>query len=89
MAARAAQCPTLPGGGGAQERSAEERGETVEKEENAEEEEEGSPSIKLGLGVDGKVSEKGKKGGLIVMTRGKCEFTKAQLRELQSQGQYL
>ncbi|OMO78612.1 Peptidase M48, partial [Corchorus capsularis] len=80
MAARAVQCPTLPGECGAQE-----RGATVEKEEKAEEEE-GSPSIKLGLGVDGKVSEKEKKGGVIVLTRGKCEFTKAQLRELRSQG---
>lgn len=65
------------GGSGTRERS-EERGGTVKMEEK-EKRKEGSPSIRLGLGIDGNTTEKP------VVKHGKCVFTTAQLHELQLQ----
>lgn len=67
------------GGSGTQKWSGEKGGAVPVKIEVGEKEE-GSPSIKLGLGIDGKYSwEKP------VMKHGKCVFTTAQLHELQLQ----
>ncbi|XWS77169.1 hypothetical protein CRYUN_Cryun01aG0238600 [Craigia yunnanensis] len=81
MEAKPVQSPPLPdsGGGesGTQKRSEEKGGMVKMKEE--EKKKEGSPSIKLGLGIDGNTSEKP------VMKHGKCVFTTAQLHELQLQ----
>ncbi|XVF73372.1 hypothetical protein PTKIN_Ptkin12aG0196600 [Pterospermum kingtungense] len=78
METKPVQTPALPdsGGGGAQKRS--EKKVKIEEEVEGEKKE-GSPSIKLGLGIDGKTREKS------VMKHGKCVFTTAQLYELQLQ----
>ncbi|KAK6239963.1 hypothetical protein QUC31_005432 [Theobroma cacao] len=83
MLAQPVQSPPLPdsggggGGSGTRERS-EEKGGTVKMEEK-EKRKEGSPSIRLGLGIDGNTTEKP------VVKHGKCVFTTAQLHELQLQ----
>ena len=66
----------LGGGGSGTQKKSEEKGGMV-KMEAEEKKKEGSPSIKLGLGIDGNTSEKP------VMKHGKCVFTTAQLHELQ------
>ncbi|XWS32298.1 hypothetical protein CRYUN_Cryun23aG0147800 [Craigia yunnanensis] len=82
MEAQPVQSPLLPdsggGGSGIHERS-EEQGRKVKMEEEEKKKKEGSPSIKLGLGIDGNKSEKP------VMKHGKSLFTEAQLHELQLQ----
>ncbi|KAL4354801.1 hypothetical protein GQ457_06G032550 [Hibiscus cannabinus] len=70
MDAQPVQSRVHPGGSG-------KRG-TVKMEEEKEKGTEGSPSIKLGLWIDGKTSVKVKK-------HGKCVFTTTQLHELQLQ----
>ncbi|KAK8587928.1 hypothetical protein V6N13_086888 [Hibiscus sabdariffa] len=78
MDAQPVQSRVNPGGSGAQEWLEGKRG-TVKMEE--EKGTEGSPSIKLGLWIDGKTSEKVKP----VKKHGKCVFTTTQLHELQLQ----
>ncbi|XP_022759518.1 growth-regulating factor 9-like [Durio zibethinus] len=68
----------LGGGASGTQKRSEEKGGTV-KIEDEEEKKEGSPSIKLGLGIDGNMSEKP------VIEHGKCAFTTTQLHELQLQ----
>ncbi|KAA3475344.1 growth-regulating factor 9-like [Gossypium australe] len=81
MDAQPVQTRILPdsggGGSGAQERLEGKR-RTVNMEEE-ETEKGGSPSIKLGLGIDGTTPEKP------VKKQGKCVFTTAQLHDLQLQ----
>ncbi|XVE73987.1 hypothetical protein DITRI_Ditri11bG0162700 [Diplodiscus trichospermus] len=82
METQPVQSPPIPdsggGGSGTRKRSEEKGGGTV-KMEDEEKKKEGSPSIELGLGIEGSTSAQP------VRKHGKCVFTTAQLHELQLQ----